>query len=69
MLLAVQAMAAMYADDAAARLAGPSVGLLLQKRIHAARFDMGQVLDHAHCVFCTVSFVELFQSGAWICIA
>jgi hypothetical protein len=53
------AMSTMYAYEAAAGCARPFGYLPCQKGIHTFRFDLKQVIHHAHTVFFPVSFIQM----------
>ncbi len=44
---------------------GIFVGLMNQKCVHAVIFNLGQVGDHTHPVFCAIPGIQLFQPLAW----
>jgi hypothetical protein len=50
-------------NGAAARRTGPSYCFIFSKLSDADRFDITQILYHAHLVFGAVAVIQMFQSG------
>lgn len=55
----------MATNHFAAVRAFPQLFLLSEKVLHSVFFDEIQILDHAHFVASSVSFVNGFQPVAW----
>jgi hypothetical protein len=53
-----------HTDDTTALKARPSLLLIVNESIQADTFDIFEVFYHAHCIFGSVSFIQLFQPFA-----
>lgn len=52
-------------QQASAFTTGIFFSLMNQKRVHALILNLGQIGDHAHPVFSTISEIQLLQPFTW----
>jgi hypothetical protein len=62
--LAIVALFAVNADDAAAFRTLVLLRLLYDERVDSVVLYERKILQHAHVVFCAIALIELFQSSA-----
>ena len=60
-----KAIISVYTNNIAAFSASPSSFLIPQEFFHTVLLNILKIFNHAHVIFCSVSFIQLFQSSAW----
>ena len=65
----IKTIASVHTDYAAALKARPSLLLVVNESIQADTLYISQVFYHAHCIFGSIPFIQLFQPFAGELIA
>ncbi|MPM06085.1 hypothetical protein SDC9_52380 [bioreactor metagenome] len=55
----------MYSNSAATVGTSPPMLFLLKKILKTLFFYPVQIVNHAHVIFCPVSFIKAFHTGTW----